>query len=146
MKNKMPGSLLGLLTIGSVAVIAGCASTTAQPLAIMSEMDSGNAIRITSVQARPNEDGVLVSGGLARNIPYSVPRGAHLHVVAVDAKDKVLGSGLSTINPHMLQRGHRGQPTPAMYTSQLKVVPESVSKVKVIYHDHHHSECSEKDG
>lgn len=146
MKNRVLIYLANLTTMGCIVLAAGCATTTAQTLPLKFETDSGNAIRITSAQARSNEDGILVSGGITRNIPYSVPPGAHLHVIAMDAKDKIIANGVSTINPHMLQHGHRGQSTPATYTSQLPVAPESVSKVKVVYHDHHHNECDGKCG
>ena len=104
-------------------------------------LHSGRALELPGarVEAAPG-GGSYVTGLVEPVLGYAVPRAAHLHITAYDAKGRVLGEKTDPLARSLLVRSHF-QPQPReTYAVFLPCAPSQIARVDIVEHSgHRHS-------
>ena len=91
--------------------------------------------RIETAHVRAYGEKVYVTGFVRRAWPGDPRPGAHVDVMVVDARKKLVETKLATYLPRSIPHGQRSGFAHASYTVRLAALPPPGATVKVIFHD-----------
>ena len=153
------GGILSLtILLGIGAAGTGCSSTLAKrsqnsdglvgflfdnspDSGVPVEAISGNGGVIRTAHLKIYGEKAYVTGFVTRQGSYDPPPWAHVDVLVFDKNGKEVQGFAVRYIPSDIPHGYRGQFPQSKYTVRLAMVPQSGSKVKVVFHNAHKSEC-----
>ena len=118
-------------SVGLIDFPAGNPGETTVPVEIIG---SGRG-RIETAQVRVYGDKVYVTGFVQRAWPGDPHPAAHVDVMVVDGRRKLVETKLATYLPRSIPHGQRGGFAHSSYTVRLAALPPPGATVKVIFHD-----------
>ena len=101
---------------------------------------SGGGGQIATAHLRAYGKNVFVSGLVRRQFGDSPPW-SHVDVIVLDSRERVVGTTSTTYLPRDIPNGQRSGFPQSHYTARLAALPAAGSRVKVVLHSAHRSEC-----
>lgn len=155
--NAFRPHLAALLLIGGC--LAGCTGPLAQraqradglldflagnpgEVNVPIEMIADGGGRIETAQIRVYGKDAFVSGYVARAALGEPRLGAHVDVLVLDARQRVVESHSTTFLPSPIPHGQQGGFAHSRFTARLKAPPSAGATVKVIFHHQPKSNCA----
>lgn len=103
------------------------------------QMSENRTLSMAHTELARNEESIVLKGTITKKAGCSIPPGAHLHVVVTNAKGKPLLNDVVRCDLSLLRRKDL-KGTGCM--AQFPIPRESIDSVKIVYHDHNHSQCT----
>ena len=98
------------------------------------ERVSSRSGQVATAHATPERGGLRVSGLVRRNSIVEPPHGAHVDVLIVDPRGKIIASAATEYLPRSIPRRIRGSIGQSHYTARFPSLPPPGSSVQVRFH------------
>ena len=122
-----------------IAALAGESVEDALPV----ERVSNYSGQIATAHVRAGPNGLFVSGLVGKSSLNGPPRGSHVDVLLLDARQRVLESVTTRYQPRDIPTGIRGSFPHSRYTARLRTLhPPAGSTVRVVFDGRPESACA----
>ena len=105
------------------------------------ERVSGGGGEVATAQLRAYGKNVFVSGLVRRQSPGGPPSWAHVDVIVLDSRKRVVETTSTTYLPRDIPHGQRSGFPQSHYTARLTTLPAAGSTIQVVFHSAHRSDC-----